>query len=38
MGYHRQIHKDGSFYTTQKGTEDSRALGKNIYLQNLEVP
>jgi hypothetical protein len=38
MGHHRQIQKDGSFYTTQKGTEDSGALGKNIRLRNLEVP
>jgi hypothetical protein len=37
MGHRWQIHKDGSFYTTQKGPEDSGIPSKDIRLWNLEV-
>jgi hypothetical protein len=38
MGHHRQIHEDGSFHTTQEGSENSGVPSKNIRPQNLKIP
>jgi hypothetical protein len=38
MGHRRQIHEDGSFHTTEEGSEDSGTPSEDIRPRNLEIP